>query len=105
MIMSAYKRRNKSKFHLKEKINSNNLGNSPIDSFSYLEALVGLLSTGDVLSCVGDDDDREFVVVASQELLSPADDVSDDDSGAQREDQMLIVRMQNQSLLHIACKN
>ena len=43
--------------------------------------------------------------MASQELLSPADDVSDDDGGAQREDQMLIVRMQNQSLLHIACKN
>ena len=74
-------------------------------SFTYLKALVGLLSGSDVLSCVGDDDDREFVVVASQELLCPADDVSDDDGGAQREDQVLIVRMQNQSLFHVAWRN
>ena len=71
-------------------------------SSTYLKALVGLLSRSDVLSGVGDNDDREFIVVASQELLSPADDVSDDDGGAQREDQMLIVRMQNQSLFHVA---
>ena len=72
---------------------------------SYLETLVGLLSTGDVLSRVGDDDDRELVVVASQELLSPAHDVPDDDGGTQREDQVLIVRMQNQSLFHVAWRN
>ena len=101
--VSLCEKTNKSKFHLKEKINSNNWGHSPIESSSYLEALVRLLSTGDVLSRVGDDDDREFVVVASQELLCPADDVSDDDGGAQREDQVLIVLMQNQSLFHVAC--
>ena len=95
-MMSAYEKKNKSKFHFIYEINSHfrawrpNLRSSP-----YLKALVGLLSTGDVLSCVGDDDDWEFVVVASQELLCPADDVSDDDGGAQREDQVLIVRMQN----------
>ena len=72
---------------------------------SYLETLVGLLSTGNVLSCVWDDNDWKFVVVASEELLSSADDVPDDDSCSQRENQVLIVWMQNQSLFDVTCTN
>ena len=41
--------------------------------------------------------------MASQELLRPANNVSDDDSGSQREDQVLVVRVQNESLVHLAC--
>ena len=40
--------------------------------------------------------------MAPEELLCSADDVSDDDRGAQREYQMLIVRVQNESLVHLA---
>ena len=42
--------------------------------------------------------------MTSQELLLSANDVSNYDSCAQREDDMLIVRMQNQSLVHLACR-
>lgn len=70
-----------------------------------LEALVGFLSTSNVLSGVGTNDDRNFVVVAPEELLCSADDVSDDDRGAQREYQMLIVRVQNESLVHLALES
>jgi hypothetical protein len=58
-----------------------------------LKALVGFLSTSDVLSCVGDNDDRDFVVMASEELLCSANNVSDDDGRAEREDDVLIVRV------------
>ena len=70
---------------------------------TYLEALVGLLATGDVFSSAGDDDDGDFVVVAPEELLCSANNVSDYDRGAQRENDVLVVRMQNQSLVHLAC--
>ena len=43
--------------------------------------------------------------MASEELLSPADDMPDDDSRTQREDQVLIVWMKNQSLFHVTCTN
>ena len=39
-----------------------------------------------------------------QELLCSANNVSNDDCGAQREDDVLIVRMQDQSLVNLACK-
>ena len=60
---------------------------------TYLKALVGFLSTSDVLACVGDNDDRDFVVMASEELLCSANNVSDDDGRAEREDDVLIVRV------------
>ena len=41
--------------------------------------------------------------MATEELLCSADDVSDNDRGAQREDQVLIVRVQNEALVHLAC--
>ena len=43
--------------------------------------------------------------MASKELLSSADDVPDDDSCSQRENQVLIVWMQNQSLFDVTCTN
>jgi hypothetical protein len=69
-----------------------------------LEALPGLLSTCNVLSGVGSNDNGDLVVVATEELLCSADDVSDNNRGAQREDQVLIIRVQNESLVHLACK-
>ena len=42
--------------------------------------------------------------MAAEELLCSADDVSDNNRGAQREDQMLIIRVQNESLVHLACR-
>ena len=42
--------------------------------------------------------------MATEELLCSADDVSDNNCGAQREDQMLIIRVQNESLVHLACR-
>ena len=69
---------------------------------SYLEALVGFLSTCNVLSSVRDDDDRDFVVVAAEELLCSADNVSDHDGGAQWEDKVLVIGVQDKSIVHLA---
>ena len=40
----------------------------------------------------------------TEELLCSANNVSDYDRGAQREDDVLIVWMKNQSFVHLACK-
>ena len=71
---------------------------------TYLEALEGSLATGNVLSSVRDNDHRDLVVVPTEELLRPADDVSDNDGGSQRENDVLVVWMENQSFVHLACK-
>ena len=42
--------------------------------------------------------------MASQEFLCSANNVSNYHRGAQGEDDMLIVRVQNQTLIHLACK-
>jgi len=42
--------------------------------------------------------------MAPQELLCSANNVSDHDCGAQREDNVLVVGVQNQSLINLACK-
>jgi len=62
------------------------------------------LSTCNVLSSVRDDDDGDFVVVTAEELLCSADNVSDHDGGAQREDEVLVVGVQDKSIVHLACK-
>jgi len=72
------------------------------DYYVSLKALVGFLTRSNVLACVGNDDDGDLVVVTSEELLCSANNVSDHDRGAQREDDMLVVRMQNQSLVDLA---
>ena len=71
---------------------------------TYLEALVGLLAASNVLASVGDHHDGDLIVVAAEELLCSANNVSDYDRGAQRENDVLVVRMQYQSLVHLACK-
>ena len=42
--------------------------------------------------------------MASKELLCSANNVSDHDGGAQREDDVLVVRMQNQTPIYSACR-
>jgi len=71
---------------------------------TYLKALVGFLSTGNVLSCVGAHDHRDLIVVPAEELLCSANNVSDNDGSSEREDDVLVVGMQNQSIVHLACK-
>ena len=71
---------------------------------TYLKALVGALARGDVFASVRYNDDGDFVVMAPQELLCSANNVSDHDCGAQREDNVLVVGVQNQSLINLACK-
>ena len=73
-------------------------------SMTYLEPLVGFLATRDVLARVRDYDDRDLVVVAAKELLCSANNVSDYDGGSEGEDDVLVVRMQNQSPVHLACR-
>ena len=71
---------------------------------SYLEALEGFLSTCNVLSSVRDNDNWDFVVMATEELLCSANNVSDHDGGAQREDKVLVIGVQDKSVIHLACK-
>ena len=85
-------------------IRSSNSAFCTFEPTTYLEALESSLAASDVLSGVGDDDARNLVVVTSQKLLCSANNVSNYDRCAQREDDMLVVRMQNQSLVHLACK-
>lgn len=80
------------------------LGESEVGGKTYLEALVGSLTASNVLARVGDDNTGDLVVVAPEESLCSANNVSDYDRGAQREDDVLVVRMQDQSLVHLACE-
>ena len=70
---------------------------------TYLEALVGLLTASNVLASVGDDHDRDLIVVTAEELLCSANNVSDNDGGAQRENEVLVVRVEDQAVVHLAC--
>lgn len=67
-----------------------------------LKALVGFLATSNEFSSVGDDDNGDLVVVTSEELLCSANNVSNDDRSTQRENDVLVVRMQYQSLVDLA---
>ena len=62
------------------------------------------MSTGNVLSTAGALDHRDLIVVPAEELLCSANNVSDDDGGSEGEDDVLVVRVQNQSLVHLACE-
>lgn len=73
----------------------------PNDDIS-LKALVGSLATSNVFTRVGDDNDGDLVVVTSEELLCSANNVSHNDRGSQREDDVLVVWMQKQSLIDLA---
>lgn len=73
----------------------------PNDDFS-LEAHMSLLASSDVLSRVGNPDYRDVVVVTSEELLSSRDDVSNHDCGSEREQDVLVVWMKDQSVNDLA---
>lgn len=73
----------------------------PDDDIS-LETLVGLLATSNEFARAGANNDGDLVVVASEELLCSANNVSDDDCSAQREDDVLVIRVQNQALVDLA---
>ena len=42
--------------------------------------------------------------MATEELLCSANNVSDHDGGAQREDKVLVIGVQDKSVIHLACK-
>lgn len=69
---------------------------------AYLEALVGLLTAGNVLSSAWHGDDGDVVVVGAQELLRARNDVAHHNSSSQRENNMLVVGMQNKATVHLA---
>ena len=71
---------------------------------THLEALVGLLAASNVLASVRDNHDGDLIVVAAKELLCSANNVSDNDGGAQREDKVLVIGVQDKSIVHLACK-
>ena len=69
---------------------------------TYLETHVGLLTTGNELSSVWNRNDRDVVVVPSQEVLLSWNNVSNDDGGSKREDDVLVVRVQDESAVDLA---
>ena len=60
------------------------------------------MAASDEFAGVGVDDNGDLVVVAAEELLCSADNVSDDDCSAEGEDDVLVVRVQNQALVDLA---
>ena len=107
MMMSAYtETQRKSKWSVRFEFSRfwNSRQRSDLSIVAYLEALVGLLATSEVLARARARDHGDLVVMAPEELLCSANNVSDDNGGSEREYDVLVVRMQNQSLVHLACK-
>jgi hypothetical protein len=90
--------------------------------YTYLESHVGLLSRGDVLAGGGDGDHGNVIIVAlkgrrkgwlvsesktvytySEELLSSSEGVSDDEGGAEGEDNVLVIGVEDKSTVDLAC--
>ena len=82
---------------------------------------MGLLSRGDVLAGGGNSDDRDVVIVTleirdswlafefkmaantySEELLSSSKCVSDDEGSSEREDNVFIIGMEDESTVYLA---
>jgi len=70
-----------------------------------LETHMGLLSRGDVLAGGGNSDDRDVVIVTSEELLSSSKCVSDDEGSSEREDNVFIIGMEDESTVYLALKS
>ena len=66
---------------------------------------MGLLSTSDVLSGAGHSDDWNVVVVAAEELLGARHNVANDQSSAERENDVLVVRMEDHATVDLACNH
>lgn len=69
---------------------------------SYLEALMGLLTTGNVLSSARNGDDWHVIVVSAKELLGAWYDVSHHNGCSQGEYNMLVVGMQLKASIYLA---
>lgn len=67
-----------------------------------LQSLEGFLATGYEFTRVRAGQRGDLVVVAFQEGLRARDDMSDNDRRAEREKKMLVVRVQNKALRHVA---
>jgi len=70
-----------------------------------LESHVGLLSRGDVLAGGGDGDHGNVIIVASEELLSSSEGVSDDEGGAEGEDNVLVIGVEDKSTVDLALES
>lgn len=60
------------------------------------------LSRGNILAGVRNSEDCHIVIMASEELLGSRNDVSNDDGGAEREQYVLVIRMQDESVVHLS---
>lgn len=76
----------------------------PDDDIS-LESHVGLLSRGNVLAGSRDGDHTNVIIVSSEELLSSSEGVSDDKGGTEGEDDMLIIRVEDESTVNLALES
>ena len=65
---------------------------------------MGALAGGDVLARVGDRDHRDVVVVATEELLAARDDVAHHNRGSQGEKDVLVVGVESEALIDLACR-
>lgn len=70
-----------------------------------LESHVGLLSRGDVLAGSRDSDHGNVIIVSSEELLGSSEGVSDYEGGAQREDNVLIIGVKDESTVNLALES
>lgn len=70
-----------------------------------LESHVGLLSGGDVLAGVGDGDHADVIIVSSEELLGSREGVSNHEGGAEGEDNVLVIGMEDESTVNLALES
>ena len=60
------------------------------------------LARSHVLAWIRNSEHGDIVVMASQELLGSSNDVSNDDGRAEREQDVLVVWVQNQPVVHLS---
>ena len=75
---------------------------TPFCKCTYLESLVGLLSTSDILSRIRYSYYRNVVVVSTEEVLSTSYDVAHDNSCTKRVKNVLVVGMKNETFSYSA---
>lgn len=73
-----------------------------IKTSSYLETLVSFLTTSNILAWLGNSDDWDVVIVTAKEVLSASDDVTHNDSSTEWIENVLVVRMQDQTFRYFA---
>jgi len=70
-----------------------------------LESHVGLLSRSDVLARRRNGDHGDVIIVSSEELLGSSEGVSNNEGGSEREDDMLVIGVKNESTVYLALKS